>query len=110
MGFSLDSLAYFESRGEAVRFRPLVFQVFYVGYYFLSVANYELDKASEYLSKAETIAVQLNRELLIANVNKAAAEIRSIFDKNNGKMGVQGSVAFGFTQQGVFLIEHDKIE
>ncbi|MBC24594.1 MAG: YebC/PmpR family DNA-binding transcriptional regulator [Phycisphaerae bacterium] len=49
-------------------------------------------------------------DCLIANVNKAAAEIRSIFDKNNGKMGVQGSVAFGFTQQGVFLIEHGRID
>lgn len=43
-------------------------------------------------------------DLLIANANRTAAEIRTIIDKNGGKMGVPGSVAFGFTQQGVILI------
>lgn len=43
-------------------------------------------------------------DLLIANANRTAAEIRTILDKNGGKMGVPGSVAFGFTQQGVILI------
>lgn len=43
-------------------------------------------------------------DLLIANANKTAAEIRTIVDKNGGKMGVPGSVAFGFTQQGVILL------
>ncbi len=44
-------------------------------------------------------------DLLIANANKTAAEIRTIIDKNGGKMGVPGSVAFGFTQQGVILVD-----
>jgi YebC/PmpR family DNA-binding regulatory protein len=43
-------------------------------------------------------------ELLISNANKTAAELRTIVDKNGGKMGVPGSVAFGFTQQGVLLL------
>lgn len=43
-------------------------------------------------------------DLLIANANRTAAEIRTIIDKNGGKMGVPGSVAFGFTQQGVILV------
>ncbi|MBL9120818.1 MAG: YebC/PmpR family DNA-binding transcriptional regulator [Phycisphaerae bacterium] len=43
-------------------------------------------------------------DLLIANSNRTAAEIRTIIDKNGGKMGVPGSVAFGFTQQGVILV------
>jgi YebC/PmpR family DNA-binding regulatory protein len=38
-------------------------------------------------------------ECLIANANKAAADIRVIFDKNGGKIGVPGSVAFGFMQK-----------
>lgn len=43
-------------------------------------------------------------DLLIANANKTAAEIRTILDKNGGKIGVPGSVAFGFTQQGTLLL------
>jgi YebC/PmpR family DNA-binding regulatory protein len=43
-------------------------------------------------------------DLLIANANKTAAELRTIIDKNGGKMGVPGSVAFGFTQQGIILV------
>jgi YebC/PmpR family DNA-binding regulatory protein len=43
-------------------------------------------------------------DLLIANANRTAAEIRTIIDKNGGKIGVPGSVAFGFTQQGVILV------
>ena len=43
-------------------------------------------------------------DLLIANANRTAAEIRTILDKNGGKLGVPGSVAFGFTQQGVILV------
>lgn len=43
-------------------------------------------------------------DLLIANANRTAAELRTLVDKNGGKMGVPGSVAFGFTQQGVILL------
>lgn len=43
-------------------------------------------------------------ECLIANVNKAAADIRVLFDKNGGKLGVPGSVAFGFAQKAQLLV------
>jgi len=49
-------------------------------------------------------------DLLIANANKTAAEIRTIIDKNGGKMGVPGSVAFGFTQQGVILLPRADVD
>jgi YebC/PmpR family DNA-binding regulatory protein len=48
-------------------------------------------------------------DLLIANANRTAAELRTIIDKNGGKIGVPGSVAFGFTQQGVMLIPSDGV-
>ena len=44
-------------------------------------------------------------ECLISNANKAAADIRVILDKNGGKMGVPGSVAFGFAQKGQIIVE-----
>ena len=43
-------------------------------------------------------------EALTSNVNRTAPEIRAIFDKNDGKLGVPGSVAFGFQQKGVLLV------
>ena len=39
-----------------------------------------------------------------SNVNRTAPEIRAIFDKNDGKLGVPGSVAFSFQQRGVLLV------
>jgi len=43
-------------------------------------------------------------EGLTTNVNRTAPEIRAIFDKNDGKLGVPGSVAFSFQQRGVLLV------
>ena len=43
-------------------------------------------------------------EALVANTNRTAPEIRTIFDKNDGKIGVPNSVRFGFVQQGILLI------
>jgi len=43
-------------------------------------------------------------EALTSNVNRTAPEIRAIFDKNDGKLGVPGSVAFSFQQRGVLLV------
>lgn len=37
---------------------------------------------------------------LTSNRNKAAAEIRHILSKNNASLGAQGSVTWGFTQEG----------
>lgn len=49
--------------------------------------------------------VALIIECLIANANKTAADIRVILDKNGGKIGVPGSVAFGFVQKGQVIVE-----
>jgi hypothetical protein len=49
--------------------------------------------------------VALIVECLITNANKVAADIRMIFDKNGGKIGVPGSVSFGFSQKGQVIVE-----
>jgi len=49
--------------------------------------------------------VALIVECLITNANKTAADIRVIFDKNGGKIGVPGSVSFGFAQKGQVIVE-----
>jgi YebC/PmpR family DNA-binding regulatory protein len=54
--------------------------------------------------------VAILADCLIANANKVAAEIRMIFTKAGGSMGQPGSVAFGFTQQGVILIDAEGVE
>lgn len=46
-------------------------------------------------------------ECLVANVNKTAPEIRTIFDKHAGNLGVPGSVSFSFAQKGVLLVNAD---
>ncbi len=43
-------------------------------------------------------------ECLVANVNKAAADVRVIFDKNHGNLGVPGSVTYSFHHRGLVLI------
>ena len=48
-------------------------------------------------------------EALTSNVNRTAPEIRAIFDKHEGKLGVPGSVSFLFTQQGVLLVPGDAV-
>ena len=49
-------------------------------------------------------------EALTSNVNRTAPEIRAIFDKADGKLGVPGSVAFGFQQKGVLLVATGAID
>ena len=43
-------------------------------------------------------------ECLIANANKTAADIRVLLDKNGGKLGVPGSVSFGFAQKAQLIV------
>jgi YebC/PmpR family DNA-binding regulatory protein len=43
-------------------------------------------------------------ECLVANVNKTAPEIRTIFDKYGGNLGVPGSVMYSFQHKGVALV------
>lgn len=47
-------------------------------------------------------------DVLTDNVNRTAPEMRTMFEKNGGNLGKSGSVAFGFTPKGLFLIEQAK--
>ncbi|MBI4280019.1 MAG: YebC/PmpR family DNA-binding transcriptional regulator [Armatimonadetes bacterium] len=47
-------------------------------------------------------------EALTDNRNRTAAEIRSLFTKNNGTMAEAGSVAWQFEKKGLILVEKDK--
>ncbi len=48
-------------------------------------------------------------ECLTSNVNRTAPEIRTLFDKGGGKLGVPGSVLHGFAQKGVVLVPADAV-
>ncbi|MSR43950.1 MAG: YebC/PmpR family DNA-binding transcriptional regulator [Phycisphaerales bacterium] len=49
-------------------------------------------------------------ECLTSNLNRTAGDIRVIFDKNGGNLGVPGSVAFGFQLLGVLTVDATLIE
>ncbi len=44
------------------------------------------------------------------NTNRTVASVRSIFTKNEGSLGTNGSLEFLFNRKGVFTIEREKIE
>ncbi|TBW25842.1 YebC/PmpR family DNA-binding transcriptional regulator [Gramella sp. KN1008] len=44
------------------------------------------------------------------NTNRTVASVRSIFSKNGGNLGTNGSLEFLFDKKGVFVIEKEKIE
>ncbi|SHF72407.1 DNA-binding regulatory protein, YebC/PmpR family [Salegentibacter echinorum] len=44
------------------------------------------------------------------NTNRTVASVRSIFSKNNGNLGTNGSLEFLFDKKGVFVLEKEKIE
>ena len=46
---------------------------------------------------------------LTDNLNRAAAEIRKIFEKGNGKLDKPGAVAFGFEQKGLLLFDAARV-
>ena len=48
--------------------------------------------------------VAIIAECLTSNVNRTAPEIRTIFDKNGGNLGVPGSVSFSFRQCGQMIL------
>jgi YebC/PmpR family DNA-binding regulatory protein len=48
-------------------------------------------------------------DCLTDNLNRTASEIRIIFEKQGGKMAKPNAVAFGFSQNGVIVIESEKI-
>lgn len=43
------------------------------------------------------------------NINRTVANIRSIFSKNNGSLGTNGSLSFLFDTKGVFIITNESI-
>lgn len=44
------------------------------------------------------------------NINRTVANIRSIFSKNNGSLGTNGSLRFIFDTKGVFVLANDTIQ
>ena len=49
-------------------------------------------------------------EALTDNRNRTAAEVRSIFTKNEGSLGESGSVAWLFERQGIVLVEAEGVD
>ena len=49
-------------------------------------------------------------EALTDNKNRTASNIRTIFSKNNGSLGTQGSASHNFQQLGVIKINKDEID
>ena len=49
-------------------------------------------------------------ECLSDNRNRTAADLRHIFDKNGGNLGVDGSVSFLFNEKGTILISKEDYE
>ncbi len=43
------------------------------------------------------------------NINRTVADIRAIFNKNNGELGKNGSLEFLFEKKGVFICEKESI-
>lgn len=53
--------------------------------------------------------VALIVDCLTDNLNRAAAEIRKIFEKGGGNLGKPGAVAFGFEQKGLMLFDAARV-
>lgn len=52
--------------------------------------------------------VALYVHILTDNRNRAASDVRSVFNKNNGSLGEPGSVGYLFEQKGYLLVEGDE--
>jgi YebC/PmpR family DNA-binding regulatory protein len=48
-------------------------------------------------------------ECMTNNTNRTVANVRSIFNKNNGSLGTNGSLEFLFERNGVFTIEKETL-
>ncbi len=68
-------------------------------------SNFEEARSEGYGPGGAAIIV----DCLTDNINRTAAEIRKLFEKHGGNLGVPGSVAFGFAQRGVIIIEESKV-
>ena len=54
--------------------------------------------------------VAIMAKALTNNRNRTAADVRHIFDKNGGNLGVDGSVSFLFEEKGTILISKEDFE
>ncbi len=54
--------------------------------------------------------VALMVEIVTDNKNRSAADVRSIFNKNNGSLGSTGSVAYMFERKGEITISADRFD
>ena len=54
--------------------------------------------------------VAIMDKTLTNNRNRTAADLRHIFDKNGGNLGVDGSVSFLFNEKGTILISKEEYE
>ena len=68
--------------------------------------NYELVTFEGYGPNGIAIFVECTTD----NTNRTVASVRSIFSKNGGSLGTNGSLEFLFDKKGVFVIEREKIE
>lgn len=48
-------------------------------------------------------------DCLTDNLNRTAPEIRKLFERSGGNLGVNGSVSFGFSQNGLITFEKDEV-
>lgn len=68
--------------------------------------NYEMVTFEGYGPNGIAIFVECTTD----NTNRTVASVRSIFSKNGGSLGTNGSLEFLFDKKGVFVIEREKIE
>ncbi|MDT0685538.1 YebC/PmpR family DNA-binding transcriptional regulator [Autumnicola psychrophila] len=68
--------------------------------------NYELVTFEGYGPNGIAFFVECTTD----NTNRTVASVRSIFAKNGGSLGTNGSLEFLFDKKGVFVLEKEKIE
>jgi len=68
--------------------------------------NYEAVTFEGYGSHGIALYIECTTD----NTNRTIAAVRSIFSKNEGSLGTNGSLEFLFNRKGVFTLEKEKIE
>ncbi len=68
-------------------------------------ANYEEIRYEGYAPSGVALIV----DCLTDNLNRAAAEIRKIFEKGGGNLGKPGAVAFSFEQKGLLFFDATRV-
>ena len=92
------------------KFFPLIMITLVVGGGLLIYAIYSSEQRSVlFPNLAETDKVAVIVETLTDNKNRTASSIRTLFQKNGGSFGTQGSSSHNFKQTGVIKIEYNQI-